>query len=461
MQKVIIIGAGPAGLSAALKLVKNNFDINVVESTAKVGGLSKSIHLWDQYVDLGPHRFFTKDEEVLQFWKNAAHNEVIEVKRLTRIYYKSRFFYYPLQPLDIFLNLGLIEAMKCTLSFFKAQINSKESDNFEGWIKKKFGRRLYEIFFKTYTEKLWGIPCHELDANWARQRIRDLSFTELLKSFLIKKNKLHHRSLSEVFFYPVGGSGRVYECMAETILQLGAKINFNSFIKEIQATDNKVTGVVFQDGRHIECDYLISSIPLNQLVSLLPSDSPELVSACANIKFRNTILVYVEINGSNPFPDNWIYMHSSSVLHGRITNFSNWNCQPTAHQSSNILCLEYWCFDHDLIWSKKDNELGELAIKELKDVGIISNKSHCKNTHVEKLHRSYPLYEKGYKKNVAVIKDHLQIYQNLYPIGRNGSFKYNNQDHSILMGLLAAKSIITGVQQDLWEINEDFLYHET
>ena len=462
---VICIGAGPAGLAAAYELTKAGHQVRVLEASPYVGGLGRSFELWGQTVDLGPHRFFSADRVVNDLWHEVIGQDYSMVNRLTRIYYQGKFYFYPLQPFNAFFNLGPIDVVRCIGSYAKAKLSSsRPARTLEEWVTGRFGRRLYEVFFKTYTEKVWGIPCSRIDADWASQRIKKLSLFEAIKSAFIKDKSKKHKTLLDQFAYPKGGTGTLYQGMVRAIQNRGGTVEMQSPVSAVLLHDDngemRAAGVTLADGTNHFADLVISSMPLTHMVQRLKGVPHEVLDACNKLSYRNTILVYLEMDSNNLFPDNWVYIHSPEVLHGRITNFRNWCPSLNGDKKTTILCMEFWCFDHDSIWQNTDSELGALAIRELAITNLVNPSVGCLRTHIERISRSYPVYEAGYLKPLKVIQDYLDSIQGLFAIGRYGAFKYNNQDHSILMGILAAREINTGVAQNLWNINTDTDYQE-
>ena len=461
-RKIVIIGAGPAGLSCGLELSKRDYEVIIYEASDSVGGMSKSIELWGQTVDLGPHRFFSKHPRINSFFKETVKDDYTLVNRLTRIYYNRSFFNYPLKIFNVLKNLDIITIVQILYYYAVSQINPKKKlDTFEDWIVSRFGKKLFEIFFKNYSEKLWGIPCNKIDADWAAQRIKGLSLIEAIINALGLGTKGAHATLVDQFAYPNKGTGSIYTNTADLIIQNGGKINLKSPVSKIFTDNFKATGVQLQNGERIEADEVISTMPLTLMLKGL-SDIPETVQkACAQLYFRNTTLVYLEVEGKDLFSDNWIYVHEPDILHGRITNFRNWSPGITQGQKNSILCLEYWSFDDDELWHANDQYLGDLATKELKQLSLVPSDQLVLNTYVHRVKRCYPVYETGYQKHIDIIRNYLTQYKNLTPIGRYGSFKYNNQDHSILMGLLCAEKIIENSdKEELWNINTDTEYQE-
>jgi protoporphyrinogen oxidase len=461
-HKIIVIGAGPAGLTAAHQLAKAGCDVTLFEAGNDVGGLARSFDLWGQRVDCGPHRFFSSDKIVNDFFAEIVQSDYTLVNRLTRIYYRNKFFYYPLQPFNALSNLPITTVFGILFSYAKQRLTPiANPQTFEEWVINRFGKKLFGIFFKNYSEKLWGIPCSKIDADWAAQRIKKLSLWEAVKGALIGNKGNKHKTLVDQFAYPKNGTGMLYESMAEQYKNYGGKLYLNAAVKKIIQDENgEVRGVELQNGETHLADKVISTMPLTNMVKGLQYASALVKQASEKLYFRNTILVYVEIDNANLFPDNWIYVHSPEVLHGRITNFRNWCPSLYRDKKTSILCLEYWCFEHDEIWKSSEVEMGKLAEVELRKLNLISAKDKVLNTHLLHIPKCYPVYETGYAKHVDVVKNYLETIPNLLVIGRYGAFKYNNQDHSILMGLLAAKQIVLGNNQHLWNINTDDEYQE-
>lgn len=456
-MKTVIIGAGPAGLTAAYQLSKATPDVRVYEADACVGGLSRSFPLWGQTVDLGPHRFFSQDRRVNEIWLEVAGRDYAMVNRQTRISYQGKLFQYPLEGWDALSKLGPLEAVRCMGSYTKELASPTAQDgSFESWVCRRFGRRLYEIFFKTYSEKLWGIPCTELDADFAAQRIKKFSLSAAIKGALFSQGKKKHRTLVDEFAYPTGGTGMIYERMAEGVTQRGGQVNLKTPVKKVLTNNNTVVGIELASGENVPCDHVISTMPLTVLVSQLDGVPPSVVQACRALKFRNTILVYLEVLDENPFPDNWIYVHNPDLQFGRITNFRNWVPQICSGSQNTILALEYWCNSDDEFWSRDDEKLTGQARTEIVKSGLVSGLEKLGRSLVFRIPKSYPVYHRGYQPHLRVIQEHLANYTGLQVIGRYGSFKYNNQDHSILMGRLAAENILQSQKHDLWGVNTDY-----
>ncbi|MEM7311589.1 MAG: FAD-dependent oxidoreductase [Planctomycetota bacterium] len=453
-MKVAVIGAGPAGLTAAYELSKSGFEVDVYEASPHVGGMSRSFELWDQIVDLGPHRFFSSDARVNRLWLEVAEGDYRMVDRLTRIYYNKRFFHYPLQPTNALKNLGLLTATRCVLSYLRQRIApTADQKTFETWVTRRFGRRLYEIFFKTYSEKLWGIGCDELDEDFAAQRIKKLSLGEAIKN-AIGTGTSKHATLVDQFAFPIHGTGMIYDRMAEYVDVLG-NVHLKRPVKRVLHENQRVTGLELADGATYNYDHVISTMPFTLLVKGLDGVTEEVRQAADSLTFRNTVLVYLHVKGKRLFPDQWIYVHADDLDVGRVTNFSNWVPEINRRKNNSILSLEYWCYDHDTRWTESDESLIAQASQEMRSTGLIGN-ANILGGHVVRIPRCYPVYASGYKQHLNVVTDFVKQFNGLTPIGRYGAFKYNNQDHSILMGLLAAENLITARNNDLWAINTDY-----
>ena len=464
-KKVAIVGAGPAGLTAAYQLVKKGVDVDVYEAGSSVGGMAKTFPLWGQLVDLGPHRFFSSDPRVNSLWLELVDRDYSMVKRLTRIYYKKVFFDYPLKPINVLRGLGIFESFRCVLSFFFSKISlSKETATFESWVINRFGKRLFGIFFKSYSEKLWGISCKELDSDFAVQRIKKLSFFEVVKAALIGNKKSKHKTLVDEFAYPHHGTGLVYERMAKAIVDQGGQLRLNTLVKSVIPSYGNTPSQIHlaaEGGRVIEYDHIISTMPITLLVQQMKAPA-EVINHAKALRFRNTILVYllVEGNTSALFPDQWIYVHSEKLKTGRITNFRNWVPSINNGKIETILCLEYWCYDSDDIWKEDDGKLIALATEEIYKTTLVV-KDSVKNGSVVRVPKCYPVYAYGYKQHLKPVEEFLSKQEGISVIGRYGAFKYNNQDHSILMGMLAAENFLHDTNHNLWELNTDYEYQES
>ncbi len=489
-MRIGVIGGGPAGITAAYELAKKGKIVDVFESDLNVGGMAKSISLWGRRVDLGPHRFFSSDKRINSLWLEVMGKDYEIINRLTRILYGGKFYTYPLKPINALQNLGMFEALRCVLSYsFVKFYPLCQDDSFETWVVNRFGRRLFEVFFKTYSEKLWGISCKDLDSDFAAQRIKKLSLFEAVKSAFFGNAGNKHKTLVDQFAYPIGGTGVVYERMADYVCKHKGSVNYKTPVGGLIMTGDSVTGLYTHDGQRRDYDHVISCMPLTHLVTALGNVPADVSLATKQLKFRNTILVYLHVEGADLFPDQWIYVHSPNLKTGRITNFSNWMSE-SRKEPTTIIVMEYWCNDDEPLWQADNAELIALAKREIKSIGIkairyLGDKekdlinqnlikpefrenlvSRSKNFnlldgYVYRVPRCYPVYSRGYKNILKPVQDYLRKIKGLTVIGRYGAFKYNNQDHSILMGLLAAENIADGSAHDLWKINTDYdVYQE-
>ncbi|MFN3927333.1 MAG: GtrA family protein [Pseudanabaenaceae cyanobacterium] len=460
-----ILGAGPAGLSAAYQLSKAGYPVKVIERDAIVGGLAKSFRWHEFIVDFGPHRFFTKIPKVLQLWHEVLEADQVTVKRLTRIYYNNKYFSYPIKIGQVLLTIGIIPSILIFFSYLKAQLFPiRNPKNFSEWVRSQFGDRLFAIFFEGYTEKLWGIPCTEISAEWAAQRIKGLSLWKAIRSAVFG-NKGKVKSLVDAFQFPRLGSGQLYEKIALSLQESNQQVLTNCEVKTIHHDGKQVTHITYLNrltGEEITspCSHAISSIPINLLLEQMsPSPPEEVLSAARSLKFRNTILVYLLLEGTNLFPDNWLYINDPNVKVGRVTNFANWSPDMLGNDYQTPLCCEYWANFDDPLWQADSGELIALAERELRQIRLIKNYQVVAGT-VVKLPRTYPVYTGNYKEAIATIRDYLAQFSNLQLIGRYGAFKYNNQDHSLLMGILASENVIYSAKHDLWSVNSDQEYGE-
>jgi protoporphyrinogen oxidase len=463
-MKVIIAGAGPAGLTAAYEACKEGLNPVVFEKNREVGGISKTVTYKSYLFDVGGHRFFTKYEEVKKIWDEILGNDFLTRPRLSRIYYNNNFFYYPLKPLNALKNLGLGNSISVILSYLSSQVRPyKDVKNFEEWVSNKFGKKLFNIFFKTYTEKVWGIPCTEIQADWAAQRIKSLSLGKAILNSIGFLGKGRVTTLIDEFQYPRKGPGQMWNKAKTLIEQKGGGVELNAPVVQFNRKDDKIFSATIKNNgsfQEISGDYFLSTLPLRELVqSIKPSAPDKVLDAAQNLKYRDFFTVGLIIDKPSIFPDNWIYIHSPDVQVGRIQNFKNWSPEMVPDSRMTTLGLEYFCFDTDDIWKKDDQELIELG-KEDTDKLKFATRDRVIDGLVIRSPKTYPIYDEGYQKRVEVIKNYLKGFQNLQTIGRNGLHRYNNQDHSMLSALFAIRNIL-GEALSVWDINIDDEYHET
>ncbi len=466
MKKVIIVGAGPAGLSAGYLLEKNNTDCILFESEHQVGGISKTIQYKGYFFDLGGHRFFTKFDEVNKLWEEILDKDFRNTPRLSRIFYKNRFFNYPLTPVNALFGVGIIDTFIILGSYIKSKVlPCKSEENFEQWVSNRFGRKLYSIFFKTYTEKVWGIPCSEIGSEWAAQRIKGLSLKTAIINAFVKPRNSNIKTLIDEFKYPVLGPGMMYNEMKNRIEAMGGRVHTDCRVTRVYHDNRSIKSVEYIDKNGIhhtgEGSDFVSSMPVTELIKALsPSADEAVLAAASKLKYRSLITIDIIVNKQNLFPDNWIYIHSPEVRLGRIQNFKNWSSRMVPDARKSSLGLEYFCNENDEIWNMPDAELFRIAAAEIERIKIC-RASDIEDFTIIRVPKAYPVYSTGYKENVDIIKSYLKGFDNLQLIGRYGLFKYNNMDHSIITGLQAAKNIIYGsCIHDTWEINTDEEYQE-
>jgi protoporphyrinogen oxidase len=462
-KRVIIIGGGPAGLTAAYELCKANVASVVLEKGLTVGGLSRTASYKGYLFDIGGHRFFTKVKAVDDLWREVLPDgDFLRRKRLSRIYYNDRFVHYPLRFSSTLFRIGIGNGLLILLSYLRAQVfPAKQEKTFEQWVTNRFGSRFYQLFFKTYTEKVWGIPCEEITADWAAQRIKDLSLVATVRNLLFKQRAEDKgaliKTLIEEFDYPRRGPGQMWERMAGLVAEHDGEVRLSTQVESIGWSAGKVERVVVSSNGERESlvgSHLISSMPIRELVRRLsPPAPPEVQTAAEKLKYRDFITVVLIVNRRDIFPDNWIYIHDPGVKMGRIQNFKNWSPQMVADPAKTCLGLEYFCFEGDPLWVMSDAELIEMGKLEVEQVGLVKA-SDVEDGTVIRVPKAYPVYDHTYKDALAVIRGFLDRLENLQLVGRNGMHKYNNQDHSMLTAMLAVKNIL-GANYDLWAVNTE------
>ena len=466
---VAIIGAGPAGLTAGEILTRNGADVTVLEADPQyVGGISKTVEYRGYRFDIGGHRFFSKSKEVEDYWTFLLGDEMLDRPRSSRIYYDGKYFAYPLKPLEAFKTLGPVESLRCGASFAKVKVlPNRDPQNFEEWVTNQFGSRLYSIFFKTYTEKVWGMDCTEISADWAAQRIKGLSLGSAVLNGLKKQPKDGDviKTLIESFRYPRLGPGMMWEEAARRVEDQGGDLRM----------DRKVTGltpdaggwIVEATGRDGATETLaagdvISSMPIRSLIRGLPNVPESVTTAASRLRYRDFLIVSLIVRGPDRFSDNWIYVHDPGVTVGRIQNFKSWSPAMVPDPDTNCYGLEYFCNDTDEFWSKSDDELIALASEELVSLGLASP-DEIEDGYVIRQRKAYPVYDAEYADNVDTVRSYLtEHYPTLHLVGRNGMHKYNNQDHAIMTAMLTADNIMAGeAVHDPWVVNQDAEYHES
>ncbi len=460
---IIVIGAGPAGLAAAYELSKRHQKVICLEADSMVGGISRTVEYQGFRFDIGGHRFFTKYQVVRDLWHEVLSEELLIRPRLSRIYYRNRFFYYPIRPVNALVGLGPWEAVWIALSYLKAQLFPRRpEDTFEDWVANRFGYRLYRHFFKAYTEKVWGIPCTEIRAEWAAQRIKGLSLVSALMNALFKSRGPRVKSLIGQFEYPRLGPGQMYERMAERVREMGNQVLLQHEARQLVDDGQRVTEVIVrtpQGEKAYPASHVISSMPITELAKRLsPSPPPEVLSAVTQLKYRSILTVDLLLNHEERLPDTWIYIHDPQVRVGRVQLFKNWSpwMVPAPHQSSRG--LEYFCSEGDELWMTDDATLIEMGKEEMQHLRLCEP-DDVFDAFVVRMPKCYPVYDAHYREHLETIRTYLARFGNLHPVGRYGLFKYNNSDHSILTALLTVENLF-GANHDVWAMNADDEYLE-
>lgn len=463
-----VLGAGPAGLGAALELSRHGVDdILIIDRNKTVGGLSRTEEFGGARFDVGPHRFFTKNTEINQLWHEMLGDDFKPVDRLTRIFYKGKFFNYPIKIFDALPKLGSIEAIQAMVSFAGTLRRRGEPETFEDWITQKFGRKLYETFFKTYTEKVWGIPCSQIGAEWAAQRIKGLDLLGLVKNSLFGHSRRQIKTLVEQFDYPILGAGQMYEAMAEKVVPRHGDLMLETSVVAIHREGERVVSVDVEgaDGlrTRIVAEHFLTSIPLTHFIRLMaPQEQAKVLEASDALYYRDHITVNLLVEGDHLFPDQWVYIHAPDVRSARLANYNNFSGSMAGAPHRTALSVEYFVFQHEDLWTMSDNDIEELAVEEVARLGLLDPRA-VQRSWVVRETESYPTYYLGFKEPYNFLKDRINQLENVTPIGRGGMYKYNNQDHSLMSGLLGARNYLEvgGAPFDLWEINVDAEYHES
>src|SRR5437763_4251643 len=461
VPNVVIVGAGPAGLTAAYVLAtRYGIPSTILEGDSQVGGISRTVERDGWRFDIGGHRFFTKVKEVESLWHEILPDEDFLLRpRMSRIFYKNKYYDYPLKASNALKNLGIWEAFLCVMSYLWARIRPpKDQSTLEGWIVARFGRRLYGHFFKTYNEKLWGVPVNKLPADFAAQRIKNLSlFSAVVNALMPKRNQKKITSLIEEFQYPKYGPGMMWERCTELVEAQGCKVIMDTRVVGIRHEGGQATSVIAEseDGGRTEypCDHVIPSMPISKLLKAMePAPAPAATKAADDLGYRDFLTVALVVPEEYSFPDNWIYVHSPDVQVGRIQNFGSWSPY-LVKEGRTCLGLEYFVFEGDEYWSMDDDKLIELGKRELHKLDLV-DPSRVEAGYVVRQAKAYPTYDDTYKSNVEVLREWLATTApNVHPVGRNGMHKYNNQDHSMLTAILTVENIVEDAGHDIWSVN--------
>jgi protoporphyrinogen oxidase len=463
-EQIVIIGAGPAGLTAAYEMSRHGIAGIILEADNNVGGISRTEERDGYRFDLGGHRFFSKSQEVVDLWNEILPNDMLTRPRLSRIYYGGKFYDYPLKASNALKNMGLPTALSCMASYGMARLHPiPNPQSFEEWVTNEFGSKLYSMFFKAYTEKVWGIPCAEIGADWAAQRIKGLSMGAAIRSMFVGNKGGKIKTLIDEFRYPKYGPGQIWQACADAVVRKGWKLLKQTRLVGVRTEGGKVAGITVEtaDGSREDfpCTALLSSMPLRELVAAISPEPPAAVtSAAKELKYRDFLTVSLIIDAEQMFPDNWIYIHSPEVKLGRIQNFKNWSPYMVPDESKTCLGLEYFVNEGDGLWTAPDSGLVEMGYHELGVMGLSSGS--LVGGHVVRVQKAYPVYDTGYIQRLETLKSWLTTMGGLYCIGRNGQHRYNNMDHSMMTALIAARNIALGESRNPWAVNEDAEYHE-
>jgi protoporphyrinogen oxidase len=464
-KPTVVIGAGPAGLTAGYLLVKQGLPVVVLEAENQVGGIAKTAVRDGYRFDLGGHRFFTKAKEVDALWHEIMREEFLERPRMSRIYWRDRrgrakFLDYPLRGPDVMKKLGPIDLTKALLSYIWAAIKPKgREETYEEWVANRFGRWLFNQFFKSYTEKVWGVPTSEIRADWAAQRIKNLSFFRAAWSAFFGNRDDKVTSLISKFNYPRYGPGQMWETMTDDIQKLGGQVLLGEGVTMLEFEGSRCVRV-HTDVQVIEPSAVISSLPLRNTVGMAePKPRSEVFAAARGLRYRDFLTVALVLDGEDLFPDNWIYIHDPKVTVGRIQNFRSWSPWMVPDPTKACVGLEFFCFQGDELWESDDDDLVQLAMRELEQLGL-ARRDQLEFGFVERVPKAYPMYDAEYAERVSMIRSWLDSLDNFIQVGRNGLHRYNNSDHSMLTAMRAVDNLVKGTDHDIWAVNAESAYHE-
>jgi len=462
---VVIAGAGPGGLTAAYLLTKRGERPLVLEADDVVGGISRTVVRDGWRFDLGGHRFFTKVDEVEALWHEILpEGDFLLRPRMSRIYYKGNYLDYPLRALNVLRNIALWEGFLIVFSYLWSRIRPpKDESNYENWLVKRFGWRLYRTFFKTYTEKVWGVPVSEMPADWAAQRVKNLDLRKaVLNSILPKHGQTEITTLIEEFQYPKYGPGMMWEICAEKVQAAGGILEMEARLTGINVEDGRAVSVTYTQGgtdHTVAASHVVSTMPMRELVhTIAPPPPPEVLAAADDLHYRDYLTVALVVPESRSFPDNWIYIHATDVEVGRIQNYGSWSPY-LVKDGRTCLGLEYFVFEGDDMWNLPDEQLIALGTRELIALGLAAP-GDVEHGYVVRVPKAYPYYDFTYKANVETIRKWIETEApNIHPVGRNGMHKYNNQDHSMYTAMLTVENMY-GADHDIWSVNVEEEYHE-
>jgi protoporphyrinogen oxidase len=465
--QTIVIGAGPAGLTAAYQLAKRGAPVSVFEADDIVGGISRTVERDGWRFDIGGHRFFTKVAVVDALWHEILPDEDFLLRpRMSRIYYQRKLYDYPLKAMNALRNLGVGRSIMAMGSYAMARIRPpKDQTNYEGWLVARFGWRLYRTFFKTYTEKVWGIPVSEMPADWAAQRIKNLSLSAaVINAIKPKRKQTEITSLIEEFKYPKLGPGMMWEAAAEKVAKMGGTVTMNTAVTTIHRDGTRAVAVTVTDAdgatRRLPADHVVSTMPMSQLLEAMdPKPPAEVLKAARDLQYRDFLTVALVVPEEFSFPDNWIYIHDPGVKVGRIQNFGSWSPY-LVKEGRTCLGLEFFVFEGDDMWTKPDEDLIKQGIAELEALELV-RKGSVEGGYVVRMPKAYPTYDQYYKNNVEIMRAWIESNAtNVYPVGRNGMHRYNNADHSMYTAMLTVENILDGTTHDVWAVNVEEEYHE-
>ena len=461
-QTTLVLGGGPAGLTAGYLLGKRDRDVLVLEAEDQVGGLAKTVERDGYRFDLGGHRFFTKALEVDDLWHEVLGDEFLRRPRMSRIYWNKKYLDYPLRGSDVIKKLGPVELARCMASYLAAAARPKgEEESLEQWVTNRFGRRLFELFFQSYNEKVWGVPASEIRAEWAAQRIKGLSFFSAAKAAFFGNRGNKIKSLISEFNYPRYGPGQMWDAMTEAIRAEGGEVLLSAPVTRLELAGSRVVEVEAGGATYTLPEAVISSLPLREVVGMVSPAAPQHVVDAANgLRYRDFLTVALVVDGDDLFPDNWIYIHEPTVRVGRIQNFRSWSPWMVPDPSKACVGMEYFCFAGDDLWSMKDDDLVALAADELERLRL-APKSKVERGYAIRVPKAYPIYDADYAERVQVIRAWLDGIDNLQQVGRNGLHRYNNSDHSMLTAMRAVDNLLSGAEHDIWAVNAESVYHET